>query len=592
MMPMVLDSFRIPLGGWVSSAVDWMIASWSGFFNVISTIFQGINDVLQAILLTPPFWVWILVFTLLGWWAKGWKLALGSFLGFMLIYSMDQWDNAMQSLALVILASAIAVLIGIPLGIWAARSKRVSAVLRPILDFLQTMPAFVYLIPFVVLFSVGVVPAIVATILFAIAPAVRFTELGIKQVDKEVVEAAYAFGATPRRVLFQVQLPLARQTIMGGVNQVIMLSLSMVVIAGMVGAGGLGADVVTALNRVNMSLGAEAGLSVVILAMFLDRVTGSRAGRKAAAGDGAGGAGKSVLDRIVKPAALLAALALALGWTAVGAFGGSAGSDKTIRIGVASGWDEGVVLSNAMKVALEEQGYDVKLQDAEVGVIFTGLAEGDFDLLMDGWLPNTIKDYVDKYGDQIEDFGAWYDKAKLTIAVNKDAPIDSLDELAANADKFNNEIIGIDAGAGLTRVTKNDVIPQYGLEGMDFKISSTATMLGALKGAMQSGDDIVVTLWSPHWAYDEFDIKDLKDPKGALGGAEKCHSFGRGDFTKDNPEVAEMLKHLKVSDEQLYSLENYVLNEKEGKNLVQDTRDWMEEHPDFKKQFKLKEAAK
>ena len=245
-----------------------------------------------------------------------------------------------------------------------------------------------------------------------------------------------------------------------------------------------------------------------------------------------------------------------------------------------------------MKVALEEQGYNVKLQDAEVGVIFTGLAEGDFDLLMDGWLPTTHKDYAEKYGDQIQDFGAWYDNAKLTIAVNKDAPIDSLDELAANADKFNNEIIGIDAGAGLTRVTKNQVIPQYGLEDMNFKISSTATMLGALKGAMQSGDDIVVTLWSPHWAYDAFDIKDLKDPKGALGGAEKAHSFGRGDFSKDYPEVADMLKHLKVSDEELYSLENYVLNKKEGKNLVQDTRDWMEKNPDFAKRLKVKEPAK
>lgn len=473
------ESIRIPLGRWVADAVDWMIANWSAFFSVVSWIFQSINELLQTILLTPPFWVWLLVFTLLGWWAKGWKLALGTFIGFSIVWGIDQWTNAMQSLSLVLLASAIAVLIGIPLGIWAARSKRASYTLRPILDFLQTMPAFVYLIPFVVLFSVGVVPAIVATILFAIAPAVRFTELGIKQVDKEVVESAYAFGATPRRVLFQVQLPLAKQTIMGGINQVIMLSLSMVVIAGMVGAGGLGADVVTALNRVNMSLGAEAGLSVVILAMFLDRVTGSRSGRHAQSD----AAPRSLTDRLVKPIALIASLVLAFGWTIVGtvAGGSSATARDTIRIGVPSGWDEGIVMSNLAKVALEEQGYNVELQDAEVGVIFTGLAEGDFDLLMDGWLPITHADYVEKYGDRIEDLGVWYDNAKLTIAVNSDAPIQSLEELADNADVFNNEIIGIDAGAGLTQVTEDEVIPQYGLEGMDFKISSTATMLGALK---------------------------------------------------------------------------------------------------------------
>ncbi|MBM9432254.1 ABC transporter permease subunit [Flaviflexus sp. JY899] len=204
---------------------------------------------------------------------KGWKLAVGSLLGFLIIYGVGQWSNAMSSFALVLVASIIAIAIGIPLGILAAKSRTASAIVRPVLDFLQTMPAFVYLIPFVVLFRIGVVPGIVATILFSIAPAVRFTELGIKQVDREVVEAAHAFGAHPARILAQIQLPLARQNIMGGVNQVIMLALSMVVIAGMVGAGGLGADVYTSVTQVNISLGAESGLSVVILAMYLDRVT-------------------------------------------------------------------------------------------------------------------------------------------------------------------------------------------------------------------------------------------------------------------------------------------------------------------------------
>ena len=161
----------------------------------------------------------------------------------------------------------------LPLGIWAARDDRVSRVVRPVLDFMQTMPAFVYLIPTVVIFLTGPVPGIVATVIFALAPGVRFTELGIRQVDPEVVEAGHAFGSTPGRILRQIQLPLALPTIMAGVNQVIMLALSMVVIAGMVGADGLGSDVVAALQRVNVALGFEAGLSVVVLAMFLDRVT-------------------------------------------------------------------------------------------------------------------------------------------------------------------------------------------------------------------------------------------------------------------------------------------------------------------------------
>jgi glycine betaine/proline transport system permease protein len=179
----------------------------------------------------------------------------------------------MLTLGLVLVATVLAVAIGIPLGIWAAVNPRVSAFMRPVLDLMQTLPAFVYLIPAVVFFRSGIMPGVVATIIFALPPAVRMTELGIKQVDSEVVEAGHAFGSTPRRILRQIQLPLAMPTIMAGVNQVIMLALSMVVISGMVGAPGLGQEVYGAVTRVNIGLGFEAGLSVVIIAMFLDRMT-------------------------------------------------------------------------------------------------------------------------------------------------------------------------------------------------------------------------------------------------------------------------------------------------------------------------------
>ena len=187
-------------------------------------------------------------------------------MGFSVIVGVDQWSNAMDSLALVIIATVVAVVISVPLGIWAASSNRASSIIKPILDFMQTMPAMVYLIPALVMFRVGVVPGIVATIIFSMAPGVRFTELGIRGVDKEVVEAGHAFGSSPGKILAQIQLPLARPTIMAGVNQVIMLSLSMVVIAGMVGAGGLGGDVVASLGRIDAGLGFEAGIAVVILA--------------------------------------------------------------------------------------------------------------------------------------------------------------------------------------------------------------------------------------------------------------------------------------------------------------------------------------
>ncbi|MFE6236739.1 ABC transporter permease [Cellulosimicrobium sp. NPDC057862] len=264
---------RIPLGEWVDTFVDWMTTTFRPLFRFVKDVLVGVYDGLDAVLSSPPFWVVALALALLALLAKGWKLALGSLVGFVVIAGVDQWDNAMDTLALVLLSAALALVVAIPVGIWAARNDRVSAVVRPVLDFMQTMPAFVYLIPTVVIFLTGPVPGIIATIIFAMAPGVRFTELGIRQVDKEVVEAGQAFGSTPGRILRQIQLPLALPTIMAGVNQVIMLSLSMVVIAGMVGAGGLGNDVVAALQRVNVALGFEAGLAVVILAMFLDRVT-------------------------------------------------------------------------------------------------------------------------------------------------------------------------------------------------------------------------------------------------------------------------------------------------------------------------------
>ncbi|WP_017794242.1 ABC transporter permease [Leucobacter salsicius] len=270
-----MNDFRLPLGDGAKAVVDWLTTSAEGLFSVIKLILNGAFESLNFVLAEPPFWAIIIVLAAAAWLAKGWKLAVGTIIGLLIIVGVDQWEAAMNTLALVLVASIIALALAIPLGILAARNDTASKVIRPILDFLQTMPAFVYLIPALMFFSVGAVPGIVATIVFALAPGVRLTELGIRGVDSEVVEAGYAFGSTPGRILRQIQLPLAMPSIMAGVNQVIMLSLSMVVIAGMVGAGGLGGEVVKALNRIDVGLGFEAGVSVVILAMILDRTTGA-----------------------------------------------------------------------------------------------------------------------------------------------------------------------------------------------------------------------------------------------------------------------------------------------------------------------------
>jgi glycine betaine/proline transport system permease protein len=265
--------FRLPLGEWADSLVAWLKQTIGFVFDFFKLVFEGIVEGLQWALATPPFYVIVAILVVLAYFVKGWKLALGTLIGLLFVYSMDQWHNTMLTLGLVLVATVLAVAIGIPLGIWAAVNPRVSAFMRPVLDLMQTLPAFVYLIPAVVFFRSGIMPGVVATIIFALPPAVRMTELGIKQVDSEVVEAGHAFGSTPRRILRQIQLPLAMPTIMAGVNQVIMLALSMVVISGMVGAPGLGQEVYGAVTRVNIGLGFEAGLSVVIIAMFLDRMT-------------------------------------------------------------------------------------------------------------------------------------------------------------------------------------------------------------------------------------------------------------------------------------------------------------------------------
>jgi glycine betaine/proline transport system permease protein len=281
---------RIPVGERIEDFFEWLTTNLGGFFDLVTDVVGAAVDGLIAVLQAPNPLVTVVIFALLGLAVRGWRFALVALLGLLLIVSMDQWDAAMQTLALVVVATIVAIVIAIPLGVLAARNQHASAVLRPILDLMQTMPALVWLVPVVTLFSIGVVPGVVATIIFALPPGVRLTELGIRNVDAEVVEAAHAFGATPRQTLFGAQLPLAMPTIMAGINQVIMLALSMAVIAGLVGGGGLGGQVTGALATLNLGLGFEAGLSVVVLAIYLDRVTASL-------GEGKGGGLFGVLRR-------------------------------------------------------------------------------------------------------------------------------------------------------------------------------------------------------------------------------------------------------------------------------------------------------
>ncbi len=271
----VSDQLRIPIGDWTNDIFLWLTDNLGALFKVIEQIVGGAVDTLIVILQAPNPIVLAIIFALIGLLVRGWKFAIGGFIGLLLIISMEQWQYAMQTLALVVVATLVALIFAIPMGIAAASNNHISAMTKPLMDLMQTMPAFVWLVPVVTLFGIGVVPGVVATIIFALPPGVRFTELGIRGVDSEIVEASHAFGATPRQTLFGVQLPLAMPTIMAGINQVIMLALSMAVIAGLVGAEGLGGQVTAAIAILDLGLGFEAGLSVVFLAIYLDRVTAS-----------------------------------------------------------------------------------------------------------------------------------------------------------------------------------------------------------------------------------------------------------------------------------------------------------------------------
>ncbi|MFD0854712.1 ABC transporter permease, partial [Actinomadura adrarensis] len=270
---MAVELPRIPVGDWFDELVSWLTDNLEWLFDAIGTGVEGTVDGLVSILTGLPALVLTVLFALLALVFSGWKLGLFTLLGFALIESMELWEPAMDSLALVLVAAVVAVLISIPLGIAAARNEAVSRMVRPVLDLMQTMPAFVYLIPAIFFFSIGVVPGVVATVIFALPPGVRLTELGIRGVDPEMVEAGEAFGTPPGRILSRIQIPLAMPSIMAGINQLIMLALSMVVIAGMVGAGGLGNEVLEGIQRVNIAQGFEGGIAVVVLAIFLDRLT-------------------------------------------------------------------------------------------------------------------------------------------------------------------------------------------------------------------------------------------------------------------------------------------------------------------------------
>lgn len=586
---------RFQLGDRVDDGVSWLVDHMSWLFDAIKTVVEGLYDGGYAVLTAPEPLLLAGILAVAAWWLRGLVAGVLAFAGFALVDSMALWDRAMSTLALVLVATLIALVVSIPLGIWAARSRTVSAVVRPVLDLLQTMPSMVLLIPAILFFGMGVPAGVVATLIFALAPGVRMTELGIRQVDAELVEAAEAFGTPPRDTLLRVQLPLALPTIMAGVNQVIMLGLSMVVIAGMVGTGGLGGAVNEAIGRLDIGLGFEAGLGIVVLAIYLDRMTGalgaqiSPLGRRAAAKARTAGTPTLWNHRPGPVVALAGVVVLALVAGGLGIFGSSSqttratgtdvGQGKKITIGYIP-WDEGIATTFLWKELLEERGFDVTTTQYTAGPLYTGLATGQIDFQTDSWLPVTHAEYWKKYGDRLEDLGKWYGPTSLELAVPSYVRgVDSLADLKGQSSTFKGRIVGIEPSAGMMGLLKDKVLEEYGLDGeYDVVDGSTPAMLAELTRAYAKKEPVVVTLWSPHWAYSDYDLKKLKDPKAAWGEGDGVHTLARQGFTDDNPEVGTWLKDFSMTEKQLTGLEARIQQAGEGRE--QDAvRAWLKANP-------------
>jgi len=266
-------TFDVILDKAIDNGVDWLNETFSSFFSFFNSIISGSVTVVESSLLWIPFYIIIIVFGYLAWRFAGRWLTLITVIGFLFCYSMNLWQETMITMAIVIVATLAALVIAIPFGILAALNQTANQITRPVMDFLQTMPPYVYLIPAIALLGFGRCPAVVATAIVALPPTLRLTNLGIRQVPAEQLEVGRAFGASSRQILFKIQIPHALPTIMAGINQSLMLALSMAVIAGIIGAGGLGKNVYAAIRYLEIDKAFDAGLAIVILAIILDRIS-------------------------------------------------------------------------------------------------------------------------------------------------------------------------------------------------------------------------------------------------------------------------------------------------------------------------------
>ncbi|MBO0424073.1 ABC transporter permease/substrate binding protein [Enterococcus plantarum] len=562
-----MNNYQLPVANWVETITEWMTNTFSGVFSFFQSTGQSLMDGITSLLVMIPPLLFILIITAIAYFISNRKIGLSLFtlIGLLFIYNQNLWTDLMSTVTLVLLSSVVSIVIGVPLGILMAKSNKAQSIITPILDFMQTMPGFVYLIPAVAFFGIGMVPGVFASVIFALPPTVRFTNLGIRQVPKELVEASDSFGSTGWQKLFKLELPLAKSTIMAGVNQTTMLALSMVVIASMIGAPGLGRGVLSALQRAQVGNGFVNGVALVILAIIIDRFTQNLNKKKSTTV-------KSKLSKNQKIGgiviAVVAIIALIGGSTL---FTSAKNDEKTISLSYVE-WDTEVASTHVVGEVLKDIGYNVSLTPLDNAIMWESISKGETDAMVAAWLPGTHGEQYKQYKDKVEDLGENLKGAKLGIVVPQYMDVDSIEELSDQAGK---KITGIEPGAGVVAAAEKTQKAYNNLSDWSVETSSSGAMTVALGQAIKNKEDIVITGWSPHWMFAKYDLKYLEDPKGTMGTEEAIHTMARKGLEKENPEAYNVLKNFHWTKE---DMESVMLEINNGTDPTQAARNWIDSH--------------
>ncbi|QIL46153.1 ABC transporter permease subunit [Vagococcus coleopterorum] len=565
----------IPVAEWVTTATDWLTNTFSGLFSVLQKSGQWVMELMTNSLLFVPPLVMIALLTIIAYVISKRKIGLTSFtlLGLLFIYNQGLWSELMSTVTLVIISSLVSIIIGVPLGVLMAKSNKAQSIITPILDFMQTMPGFVYLIPAVAFFGIGMVPGVFASVIFALPPTVRMTNLGIRQVPTELVEASDSFGSTGKQKLFKLELPLAKSTILAGINQTIMLALSMVVIASMIGAPGLGQGVLSAVQRSQVGSGFVNGLALVILAIIMDRFTQHLNPKERRTTSETASKKKKMLTRLLTLVALLA-----IGGAALSSFVGKKNQEVTLAY---VEWDTEIASTTVVSEVLKDMGYDVKMTPLDSAIMWEAVANGEADGMVAAWLPGTHGSQYDKFKDKLDDLGPNLDGgARLGLVVPSYMAVNSIDELTTEGKQ---QVVGIEPGAGVVAAAEETMAEYANLSDWNLVSSSNGAMTTELAKAIKNKEEIVITGWSPHWMFSRYDLKYLEDPKGTMGGDESIKTMVRKGLEKDRPEVYQVLDNFNW---ELADIESVMLAIEKGEKPADAARHWIDNHQELVESWK------